>query len=65
MCCIGAVVAAWVGTGTAAMWPGIALSATVVALLVESALVLAYWRTLPHVVRESGTRLFAKAMSRF
>ena len=65
MCCIGAVIAAWVGTGTAAMWPGIALSATVVALLVEGVLVLAYWRTLPHLVRESGTRLFAKAMSRF
>jgi len=64
LCCIGSVVAAWVGTGIAAEWPGIALGTTIVALMVETALVLAYWRTLPHLVRDRGTRLFAKAMSR-
>lgn len=62
--CLGSVMTAWIGTGITAMWPRVALVATFVALLVEGSLLLAYWRTLPQLVRERGTRLFAKVMPR-
>jgi hypothetical protein len=64
LCCIGSVMAAWIGTGITAMWPRIAPTATFIALLVEGSLLLAYWRTLPQLVRDRGTRLFAKAVPR-